>query len=103
MDAVCAAVCRAVERLLCSLCGTYNRIMGKKSRVDEPALDTLWDCHKEISRCTMEISKIEQQHAEWIANNPGGSWPGTVAMISRLQARKRAAQAKFDELNVTGT
>jgi hypothetical protein len=77
--------------------------MGKESRgLNEDALDTLWDCHKEISRCTIEISKKEQEYAEWIADNPGGSWPGAAAMISKLQARREAAQAKFDELSVTG-
>jgi hypothetical protein len=77
--------------------------MGKRSRgVDEPALDTLWDCHKEISQCSIGISKIEQEHAEWIADNPGGSWPGAAAMISRLHASKEGAQARFDDL-VAGT
>jgi hypothetical protein len=76
--------------------------MGKKSRrVDEPTLDTMWDCHNEISRCSIEIGKVEREYAEWKANNPGGSWPGATLGIRKWEARKARAEARFDELDKT--
>jgi hypothetical protein len=62
------------------------------------SLHTAWDWHKEISRCAIEITKTEQEYAEWVANNPDGSWPGAAVILAKLQPRKQEAQAKFDKL-----
>jgi hypothetical protein len=75
-----------------------------KTEDDMPLqLETAWDWHKEISRCAIEIRKTEQEYDEWMANNPGGSWPGPDAKLARLHARKQEAEAKFEELTVRTT
>jgi hypothetical protein len=75
--------------------------MGRKKRSlgDQPELHDSADCLREIVRCASEIRNIEQEHADWIARNPNGSWPGAALGIGKWEARKARAEARFDELN----
>jgi hypothetical protein len=78
----------------------YINLMGGKirSQGDEPELHDSADCISEIARCASEIKNIEQEHAEWIARNPNGSWPGAALGIRKWEAREARAEARFDVL-----
>jgi len=67
----------------------------------DPPLTDSTDCLHEIDRCNKEIRNTEQEYAEWISRNPGGRWPGYVAKISQLEARKAKAEGRYQELNRT--
>jgi hypothetical protein len=74
--------------------------MRRKERsADEPVLRDSDDCLHEIARCAGEIRRLDQEYGNWIAENPGGSWPGAAGMIGYWRDRKARAEARFDELN----
>ena len=73
--------------------------MGRpKAAPDAPALNTIDDCFREITRSNSEIARIQNEHEQWRAKNPEGNWPGAVGLIGYWQQRKDKADTRIADL-----
>jgi hypothetical protein len=76
----------------------FEPMSRRKAATDEPPLNTVDDCLREITRCSSEMARTQDEYEQWSAANPEGNWPGAASFIDYWKKRKDKAEGRFADL-----